>query len=59
MKYRLLKTLVDVAPGVIFEWDEKRKMYAHSDWTLTRDLVEKSPEWFEEVNAANEAQKVG
>lgn len=47
MKYKLLKTLVDIAPGVIFTWNENVKMYKYTDWELTKELVEENPEWFE------------
>ena len=47
MKYKLLKQLVDLAPGVIFEWT--KEMYRYKDWGFTKNLVEKNPEWFEEV----------
>lgn len=49
MKYKLLKQLIDLAPSVIFEWDEKKDRYKYSNWSLMKDLVEKNPEWFEEV----------
>lgn len=48
-KYKLLKNLIGVATGVIFEWDEKANKYVYTDWGLTKDTVEKNPEWFEEV----------
>ena len=46
MTYKLLKPLVDVTPGIIFTWNDKTKMYEYATWQLTKDLVEKNPEWF-------------
>ena len=49
MKYKLLKQLLELEIGVVFEWNEKRKMYVYKDWTLTKEVVEKIPEWFTKV----------
>ncbi|KKK73205.1 hypothetical protein LCGC14_2896150 [marine sediment metagenome] len=50
MKYKLLKPLVDVTPGIIFTWNEKAKMYKYATWELTKDLVEKNPDWFVKID---------
>ncbi len=46
-KYKLLKQLIDLAPGAIFEWN--KEMYRYKDWAFTKDTIEKNAEWFTKV----------
>lgn len=67
MKYRLLKDLVHVRAGAIFEWDKDihhyvvRSLMPEHSPLFPRSAVWLSPEWFEKINdeAVQDARFVG
>ena len=48
MKYKLIKQIVDLGPGVVFTLDGK--FYRFKDWAFLKESVEGSPEWFSKVD---------
>ena len=50
MKYKLIKQILDLGPGVVFTLDEKTNRYKFKDWVFTKESVEGNPDWFVKID---------